>query len=205
MREKEHIPEATLLGRLSAMFWSDPAQIMSVVVLLIGFAFYEPVAALSTFVGIVLMLFGLQMYRKTIQSDKDSTTARTSRSSQPLKNIWERGQSNGSNTGKKNHGDKPFGSKYYYAHNNANATGGYKDGLKTEDYTMNGPRLLSRGGQEVEAEPIPQGEQIQKSIIPPSSKIVVTQDLGKKITKYLWDDPGEFKTETTSFESKKIV
>jgi len=42
--------------------------------------------------------------------------------------------------------DKPFGSSYYYAHNNPNAKGGYKDGLRTEDYVMNKPRLLSRNG-----------------------------------------------------------
>jgi hypothetical protein len=40
--------------------------------------------------------------------------------------------------------EKPFASSYYYAHNNSKTTGGYKDGLRMEDYTMNGPRLLSR-------------------------------------------------------------
>mmetsp|Transcript_6383 Transcript_6383/g.9288 ORF Transcript_6383/g.9288 Transcript_6383/m.9288 type:complete len:445 (-) Transcript_6383:62-1396(-) len=39
-----------------------------------------------------------------------------------------------------------FGSSYYYAHNSSGTGGGYKDGLKMEDYTMNQPRLLSKGG-----------------------------------------------------------
>jgi hypothetical protein len=39
---------------------------------------------------------------------------------------------------------RPFGSSYYYAHNNPQAKGGYKDGLRMEDYAMNGPRLLTR-------------------------------------------------------------
>jgi hypothetical protein len=66
-----------------------------------------------------------------------------------LKDIWEERRRNGtlsSNSGKTNPGNKPFGSSYYYAHNNPNATGGYKDGLRMEDFTMNQPRLLSKGG-----------------------------------------------------------
>jgi len=47
---------------------------------------------------------------------------------------------------KKEFFDRPFGSSYYYAHNNLKATGGYKDGLRTEDYVMNQPRLLSKNG-----------------------------------------------------------
>eukprot|EP00978_Attheya_sp_CCMP212_P030755 scaffold114242_cov57-Attheya_sp.AAC.1 len=39
--------------------------------------------------------------------------------------------------------DRPFGSSYYYAHNNSKV--GYKDGLKMEDYVMNQPRLLRKG------------------------------------------------------------
>jgi hypothetical protein len=45
---------------------------------------------------------------------------------------------------------KPFGSSYYYAHNSTRSKGGYADGLRMEDYTMNGPRLLSRGGKPVD-------------------------------------------------------
>jgi hypothetical protein len=42
---------------------------------------------------------------------------------------------------------KPFGSTYYYAHNNTHKhKGGYSDGLSMEDFTMNQPRLLGRVG-----------------------------------------------------------
>ena len=47
---------------------------------------------------------------------------------------------NNNNTTQKTH---KFSSSYYYAHNNPKAIGGYKDGLRLEDYTMNQPRLLS--------------------------------------------------------------
>ena len=47
---------------------------------------------------------------------------------------------------------RPFSSSYYYAHNGQGKGGGYSDGLRTEDYVMNGPRLLSRGGKQVEDE-----------------------------------------------------
>ena len=36
------------------------------------------------------------------------------------------------------------------AHNDPNRTGGYKDGLRMEDYVMNGPKLLAKGGKRVE-------------------------------------------------------
>lgn len=39
-----------------------------------------------------------------------------------------------------------FNSTYYYAHNKYKRGGGYSDGLEAEDYTMNGPRLLSKNG-----------------------------------------------------------
>jgi hypothetical protein len=104
---------------------------------------------------------------------------------------------------------KPFGSSYYYAHNNSYNTGGYKDGLTMEDYTMNGPRLLSRGGLPVtsisntaassttttwdtttDAEDICSAEKA-----PPERQSSALVD-GKrvlKVSKYLWDDPGDSK------------
>jgi hypothetical protein len=74
---------------------------------------------------------------------------------QKLKNVFDVKQTStvgtNRNTKKDNKSDseKPFGSSYYYAHNNPNAKGGYKDGLKMEDYVMNGPRLLSVNGVSV--------------------------------------------------------
>ena len=73
-----------------------------------------------------------------------------------FKDVWgerrKRGITASSSGGKQSAQDRPFESSYYYAHNNPNAKGGYKDGLRMEDYTMNGPRLLSRGGVPVSEE-----------------------------------------------------
>jgi hypothetical protein len=48
---------------------------------------------------------------------------KTAVSSTRLKNVWEASKLGADSKGKKSHDDKPFGSKYYYAHNNPNATG----------------------------------------------------------------------------------
>jgi hypothetical protein len=92
--------------------------------------------------------------------------------------------------------EKPFGSSYYYAHNNSNAKGGYTDGLSIEDYTMNGPRLLSRGGRPLAQAPL------RVEAMPPSTcpETDLGTDVPKKpsierrtqhISRYLWDDPGD--------------
>jgi hypothetical protein len=98
-------------------------------------------------------------------------------------------------TGKK---DKPFGSSYYYAHNSTKTTGGYKDGLTMEDYTMNGPRLLSRNGTPVvnedpsiascQPEPIESG--CVKASDSNSMRIEQPRRRVIPVSKYLWDDPG---------------
>lgn len=94
-------------------------------------------------------------------------------------------------------GDKPFGSRYYYAHNCLNAKGGYTDGLRMEDYTMNGPRLLSKGGvrqdianesqciEDNATETVPRESPVATGETTPSLKTT------KTISKYLWDDPGD--------------
>jgi hypothetical protein len=98
---------------------------------------------------------------------------------------------------------KPFGSSYYYAHNSTKAAGGYKDGLTMEDFTMNGPRLLTRNGQPVDDMDLPAASAAPSRPIPgPSSS--ADQDAPKSsmppppparnvlmITRYLWDDPGQ--------------
>jgi hypothetical protein len=96
---------------------------------------------------------------------------------------------------------KPFGSSYYYAHNSSKTTGGYKDGLRMEDFTMNGPRLLSRNGESVEDD----GENVSMTSLcdsPATSSIEpLTSDCIRgpaeksrrtvQITRFLWDDPGD--------------
>jgi len=156
-----------------------------------------------------------------IKSAAPSNGAAPSGSATPgLKNVWDAGASSKSKALKKGHDGKPFGSKYYYAHNNPNTTGGYKDGLRMEDYTMNGPRLLSKGGEKLDDDVVIQhsihdGQQQQEENGPahmkPSTDAAVASSpaadrrksrssngsndgtSAKKITKYLWDDPGDWK------------
>lgn len=131
----------------------------------------------------------------TSKSTDDSST--TSSSSNKLKNVWDVSKNSKTSHTKKDHGDKPFGSSYYYAHNNPNATGGYKDGLKMEDYVMNGPRLLSKGGKAVESssgsnlggENEEEAESIEPQFVEESKAPPPLRPI-RTITKYLWDDPG---------------
>jgi len=124
------------------------------------------------------------------------------------KNIWEVGKKNepGLKKPKESYVEKPFGSKYYYAHNDSNTTGGYKDGLKMEDYRMNGPRLLSVNGLSVDddgqneeryhgsVEETPSTTQTKSNGVADGPLKISAQDPDiKDITKYLWDDPGNGK------------
>lgn len=84
-------------------------------------------------------------------------------------------------------------------------SGGYKDGLRAEDYVMNGPRLLSKGGIPVVDDSNnsmvdthnggddgipPQSDETMNSITTiidgPKRKMVASTP----ITKYMWDDDG---------------
>jgi hypothetical protein len=88
--------------------------------------------------------------------------------------------------------ERPFGSSYYYAHNNPSSKGVYADGLRAEDYVMNGPKLLSKGGVRVEEPSVKTVDQDE------SSSIISDQNdakpkmapASKQITRYLWDDDG---------------
>ena len=117
----------------------------------------------------------------------------------PAMDVWEerrkKGISNSTNNSKETEQtNKPFGSSYYYAHNNSSAKGGYTDGLKIEDYTMNGPRLLSKGGQ-----PVKDANSQANENLATSSMRETTTSAHKKgahiktrqITRYLWDDEGD--------------
>lgn len=70
--------------------------------------------------------------------------------------------------------EKPFNSSYYYAHNHLKKTGGYKDGLKAEDYQMNKPKLLSKSSTELNGID--------------SSKPTFRNGKWIRISRYLWDD-----------------
>jgi hypothetical protein len=98
--------------------------------------------------------------------------------------------------------EKQFRTSYYYAHNNPGATGGYSDGLNMEDFTMNGPRLLSRSG----TTPMVSQEDMQPPEVDPAatapvsiptsadsveSKPATPEKTTLLIARYLWDDPGD--------------
>eukprot|EP00536_Pseudo-nitzschia_multiseries_P014077 jgi/Psemu1/213715/e_gw1.654.21.1 len=120
------------------------------------------------------------------------------------KDIWKVGGDNGSSGLKKPktaYTEKPFGSKYYYAHNDSKTTGGYKDGLKMEDYRMNGPRLLSVNGLAVTDNNNKKDDDDDNDVAassssttaPPKQRITALDPNTKNVTKYLWDDPGNGK------------
>ena len=138
-------------------------------------------------------------------SGSSTKTKTTTTTTTKIKNIWEAGKSLGSTKKDKLYDEKPFGSKYYYAHNDPKTTGGYKDGLRMEDYRMNGPRLLSRNGtsvgeEEKEDDTIADQATVddddndspQEDETKSKHNTVLTPDTDvKNITKYLWDDPGD--------------
>jgi hypothetical protein len=174
------------------------------------------------------------------RKNKSTESTSTRSTTQQIKDIWKAGsnnnnknssQNNNSNSNnnnnrtttknkKRGYKEKPFGSKYYYAHNDSNTTGGYKDGLKMEDYRMNGPRLLSRNGLSVQDETSTatidddddddddENKEKEMTYDCDNSKnnnnaggedddVQDNNNSGVKnvtnITKYLWDDPGDSK------------
>ena len=94
--------------------------------------------------------------------------------------------------------DRPFESSYYFAHNKHSTGGGYKDGLRAEDYVMNGPKLLSKGGVRVDDEKSTSAAQDESDNAEErstasgqsgSAKRATTQtQASTAITRYLWDD-----------------
>ena len=140
--------------------------------------------------------------KKSMQQEEESKNGEHA-----LHDVWAERQKKGVAPASLHHrseagSEKPIGSSYYYAHNTNSNTGGYKDGLRMEDYTMNQPRLLSRGGQPVQA--VSAGA-VESSLQEKSSAVVsadgqeqktfssIASVSGKRtlpISKYLWDDPG---------------
>lgn len=166
------------------------------------------------FVGTALYLFNARQKNSKNAKDQSSGSAESSEKPKDIfettrnsKPFWGGVSGNKGNTSK----DKPFGSSYYYAHNGLGNTGGYKDGLRTEDYVMNAPRLLSRGGKsmdEDDADPgkeengdISRSEELDdKPAVPSTNNLEAEKDSNSgpvtlvppplPINRYLWDDPG---------------
>ncbi|KAI2512399.1 hypothetical protein MHU86_2061 [Fragilaria crotonensis] len=84
---------------------------------------------------------------------------------------------------------KPFGSSYYYAHNSLRKTGGYTDGLRMEDFQMETPRLLSKGGLNLRAGTQASVVSGSETRVASSTRVVASSYV--PITKYQWDDPGD--------------
>jgi hypothetical protein len=125
----------------------------------------------------------------------------------PIKNIWDPSiREESIESEKMNSFDsegKPFGSSYYYAHNNLRKTGGYSDGLRMEDYQMETPRLLSKKTMEAVNN--------DSSTFPEKAATISTHSdngIYIPISKYLWDDQGDQKAMGTiridQLEEKKL-
>lgn len=140
---------------------------------------------------------------------KKSSTSKCGGSSARPKDIWKAGENKQASLKKPKaaYTEKPFGSKYYYAHNDSKTTGGYKDGLEMEDYRMNGPRLLSVNGLSVDNnddsnddgqkddsnDGSEEGTAANNANVAAPTRISAHDPDVKNITKYLWDDPGNGK------------
>jgi hypothetical protein len=149
--------------------------------------------------------------RQAISSQAGASDRPGSGNAAPLHDVWAERQRRGVVVGaaasaaggppkEASGSSRPFGSSYYYAHNNPGAKGGYKDGLRMEDYAMNGPRLLARGGggggrasalgdlelvADNGAAGAPDGpsDATFASKRPKPRRVIA-------VTQYLWDDPG---------------
>ena len=144
---------------------------------------------------------------KSLQPD-DAAERKSRITGNAVNDVWEERRQRGIQaaslhtkkdvTGKN---EKPFGSSYYYAHNSTKTTGGYKDGLTMEDFTMNGPRLLSRNGTPVlNDDPSidlqqsnPDADKSVKGDACNHMNTVTSEHPRRRViqvSKYLWDDPG---------------
>ena len=167
----------------------------------------------ATLVLLLSLVAAIWMYLRSGKiSDKTKFTKKSSKAKFDLNEhgaqcVWEERRRKGIKLSSSNQratvgDDKPFGSSYYYAHNNQNTKGGYQDGLRMEDYTMNQPRLLSRGGKPVDnssSDPSPSGTVLDKTqteepnLKEPETRQPISWKRVIPISKYLWDDPGDSK------------
>jgi hypothetical protein len=165
--------------------------------------------------SLLLFITTLYFLLKDVQSDKgQSFTGKVAEKdgihveheapiTTKLRNVFDVKQKNPLRQASTGPVGKPFGSSYYYAHNDSSRIGGYKDGLKMEDYVMNGPKLLSRNGMKVDEESKVADEievnsdddqaTIVKTVeIRSSAQSATTKREGNSVplSKYLWDDDG---------------
>ena len=134
------------------------------------------------------------------QKESQVLSSSESKSETKLRNVFSVKQKPpvSSNGGAKAVGsDRPFESSYYFAHNKHSTGGGYKDGLRAEDYVMNGPKLLSKGGVRVENEKSisieDESDNTEERSTETSQSVSEKRptpqiQASTKITRYLWDD-----------------
>jgi hypothetical protein len=181
----------------------------------------------ALFVTLCLALItGVWVYQRSSVGISTTNTSHVREVDWPVMDVWEERRRKGiqivssSTTISSRRAEdsslrgKPFGSSYYYAHNSQNSTGGYKDGLRMEDYTMNQPRLLSRSTKKMpvvvhlgddtaaaEHEEKQVKDEPKKKNPAAPQQPNVPSDRGRymapsttriiPISKYLWDDPGD--------------
>jgi len=152
------------------------------------------------FLSIIFLRSSDNANNDKVKDDPKTTKA----SSAPLKDVFSHMRSTSSGTSGKTptSSDKPFSSSYYYAHNSMSTTGGYKDGLSITDYTMNGPRLLSKNGVPIDDSndsPVSEADEIEeqapdesKDKVKSSSVTPQTKSSSIPITKFSWEDTLEY-------------
>jgi len=127
--------------------------------------------------------------KQTVTPDSDSSSPQKEDNSEEepkLKNVFDVKQ-NPPNVGKAQDAkgvEKPFKSSYYYAHNQHRKTGGYKDGLKAEDFVMNGPKLLTKGSS------METSSHESTTSAQAATKLGTSKGNSTPINRYLWDDDG---------------
>ena len=169
------------------------------------------IVAVVIVVGTAVLIYQRKNFPSLSQSNKEPRSTQSSEnlpvsrqsSKGDLKNIWDERKKNGTIDDKyqnANNEGRPFGSKYYFAHHKS-SSGGYKDGLRMEDYAMNGPRLLSKQGQTIDEahqltktdfEPRSVSAPVINPTIPsPVDKRVTTPSIEIPINRYLFEDPAD--------------
>lgn len=133
-------------------------------------------------------------------SKKSTPTEQTNLNDGELRNVFSVKQRPPitASANKSSTSDRPFGSSYYYAHNNSK--GGYADGLRAEDYVMNGPKLLSKGGVRIDDDIAASDLNAPEDNVPASARELIRNEtekrkpqnttVSKPITRYIWDDDG---------------